>query len=214
MVVLGGAGTGRRCLPGPAKGDRAACGRCTYDAVAQEIANILTSPDRLALPLQRIRPALTAHYVGQWRRDLLGGHGAHDAIHPAHRKRRGRWTQSGRLSHPTCWSKCAMRSTTSDPRSAARAELYFSAFFVTYAADLKIGRVDPAESRSADFPLAQDRRCVPHPEAISRSSAIRRKFLAAFEPKNPHYRLLKKTLVALPREGARRRLGRGGAGRR
>src|SRR5690242_12814611 len=34
-----------------------------YDETNEAIAEILDSPDRLELPIQRIRPALKAHYV-------------------------------------------------------------------------------------------------------------------------------------------------------
>jgi L,D-transpeptidase YcbB len=191
MVVLGGLALGA----GPAragKGDRAAS-PITFDAVSQEIANILTSPDRLELPLQRIRPALTAHYV-----DNAG------TIY---------WVGTGRMTpfiqrienaeddglNPDDYPSGVLVEIRdaiddSDPRTAARAELYFSSFFVSYAADLKIGRLIP---QKVDPRLFRSRKTVDVFRILGELKKQRDpgKFLAAFEPKNPHYKALKQALA-------------------
>ena len=80
-----------------------------------------------------------------------------------------------------------------DPQSAARAELYFSAFFVAYAADLKIGRVIP---QKVDPRLFRSRKTIDVLRVLDRAqqAARARQFLASFEPKNPQYQTLKKMM--------------------
>ena len=106
------------------------------------MAEILNSPERLTLPIERIRQALKAHYVDN------GG-----TIY---------WVGTGRMTpfiqrlddaaddglNPDDYPVDTLIEVRDaidpdDPRSAAQAELYYSAFFVAYAADLKIGRVTP-----------------------------------------------------------------------
>src|SRR5262245_39050132 len=107
------------------KGDRSV--GPTYDDMASSIALILASPERLELPLERIRPALKAHYVGN------GG-----TIY---------WVGTGRMTpfiqrlldaeddglNPADYpieTLIDLRDLidANDPMSAARAELYFSSF--------------------------------------------------------------------------------------
>ena len=113
-----------------------------YGEVAAAIERILNGQERLPLPLERIRPALKAHYI----RDK-------GTIY---------WIGSGRMTpflqrladaeddglNPADYpvdSLIGLRDAIepSDSYGAAQAELFFSAFFLNYAADLKIGRVTP-----------------------------------------------------------------------
>ena len=173
------------------KGDRAAV-PFAFDAIAAEITSILYTPDRLELPLQRIRPALKAHYV-----DNAG------SIY---------WVGTGRMTpfiqrvedaeadglNPADYpaeTLIALRDgmSASDVHSAALAELYFSSFFVAYAADLKIGRLIPSK---VDPRLFRSRKTVDVLQILTELKKQRDpgKFLAAFEPKNPHYKSLKNAL--------------------
>jgi murein L,D-transpeptidase YcbB/YkuD len=176
-------------LPAAAqKGDRA----ITYSDVQAAVAQILTSPGRLELPLERIRAALKAHYV-----DNQG------TIY---------WVGSGRMTpflqrlaraeddglNPADYPVDALTQlrdsiTAADAFAAARAELYYSAFFVAYAADLKIGRVTP---QRVDPHLFRSRKTIDVLRVLTELKKQRDpgKFLAAFAPRNQHYQALKKML--------------------
>ena len=164
-----------------------------YAQVSAAVAGILQGPDRLPLPLERIRPALAAHYV----RD--GG-----TIY---------WVGTGRMTpfiqrlidaeddglNPQDYPVDALielRDSVSpdDPVGAAQAELLFSAFFVAYAADLKIGRVTPGK---VDKRLFRNRKSVDVLRVLTELKKQRDpgKFLSSFESRNPHYRALKNMLA-------------------
>ena len=165
----------------------------SYEAVSAEIAALLQSPERLPLPLERIRPALIAHYV----RDK-------GTIY---------WVGTGRMTpfiqrladaaddglNPTDYpidSLIQLRDAIdpAEPQGAAAAELFYSAFFVSYAADLKIGRVIP---KKVDPRLFRNRKTIDVLRVLTELKKQREpaKFLTAFESRNPHYRALKKMLV-------------------
>ena len=164
-----------------------------YEQVAAAVAGMLNGPDRLPLPLERIRTALQAHYVRDkgtiyWvgtgrmtpfiqRLEDAAGDGLNPADYPAD-------------------SLIGLRDQVSsgDPREAAQAELFFSAFFVAYASDLKIGRVTP---QKVDPSLFRIRKSI---DALAVLTELKKqrdpgKFLSAFESRNPHYQALKKMLA-------------------
>ncbi|MCB1380828.1 MAG: L,D-transpeptidase family protein [Alphaproteobacteria bacterium] len=177
-------------LPATAgKGDRAPA----YEAVAEQVAEILNRKERLPLPLERIRSALQAHYV----RD-------NGTIY---------WVGSGRMTpflqrladagrdglNPADYPLDGLISlrdavTPEDAFVAAQAELYFSAFFVAYAADLKIGRVTP---QKVDPHLFRNRKTIDVLRVLTELKKQRDpgKFLSMFESRNPHYQALKKMLA-------------------
>ncbi|MBM3520156.1 MAG: peptidoglycan-binding protein, partial [Alphaproteobacteria bacterium] len=144
------------------------------------------------LPLERIRPALRAHYV----RD--GG-----AIY---------WVGTGRMTpfiqrledaeddglnpadypvDPLIDLRDAIEPN--EVETAALAELYYSAFFVAYAADLRIGRVTPS---MIDRRLFRNRKTVDVLRILTdlKGQYHPTEFLDTFESHNPHYRALKKIL--------------------
>ena len=164
-----------------------------FSAVSAAIAEILQSSERLPLPLERIRSALTAHYVKD------GG-----AIY---------WVGTGRMTpfiqrladaaddglNPEDYPLDALIQLRDavepdDPDTAAAAELFYSAFFVNYAADLKIGRVTP---QKVDPRLFRNRKSIDVLRMLTELKKQREpaKFLSVFESRNPHYRALKKMLV-------------------
>ena len=124
--------------------------------VANVIAAILEDPERLPLPLERIRPALVQHYVRDKGPVYWVGTGrmtpflqrladaADDGLNPG--------------DYPID-ALMEMRDTIEeyDPESAAVAELFFSTFFVAYAADLKIGRLTP---QKVDKRLFRNRKTI------------------------------------------------------
>lgn len=173
------------------KGDRAM--GPSYGDMTSSIALVLASPERLELPLERIRAALKAHYV-----DNAG------IIY---------WVGTGRMTpfiqrlldaeddglNPDDYpvdTLIDLRDSlnVSDPMSSARAELYFSAFFVAYASDLKTGRVIP---QKVDPRLFRNRKTIDVLRLLTDMSKYREptKYLNEFEPKNPQYQALKKLLV-------------------
>lgn len=165
--------------------------------VRAALADMLNGPDRLALPIERIRPALKAYYLGNkgtlyWsdtaRMDKLVTRlkqAESDGLNPA--------------DYPAD-QLAELRDTMdfADAWRAAEAELYFDAFLVAYAADLKIGRIAP---QKVDPHLFRNRKTIdvlrllggmakqPDPSA----------YLTTVEPKNPHYQALKKILRAYVR---------------
>ena len=164
-----------------------------YAAVSAAVAEILQSPERLPLPLERIRPALVAHYVKDQGTIYWVGTGrmtpfiqrladaADDGLNPE--------------DYPVD-ALINLRDAISpdDPQSAAAAELLYSAFFVAYAADLKIGRVTP---QKVDPRLFRNRKTIDVFRILTELKKQREpgKFLSAFESRNPHYIALKKMLV-------------------
>lgn len=185
------------------KGDRAS--GPSFGDMTSSIALFLDSPGRLELPLERIRPALKAHYVDN------GG-----TIY---------WVGSGRMTpfiqrlvdaeddglNPDDYPIDTLIDLrdgidANDPMSAARAELYFSTFFVAYAADLKTGRVIP---QKVDPRLFRNRKTVDVLRILTDMSKNREptRYLDVFEPKNPQYQALKKMLVQY-----RERVAQGGWG--
>ncbi len=72
------------------------------------------------------------------------------------------------------------RIDPAEPETAAAAELYFSAFFVAYAADLKIGRVIP---QKVDPHLFRNRKTIDVLRVLTELNTYRDpgKYLAAFE---------------------------------
>lgn len=164
-----------------------------YAEVAVAVAEILARDERLPLPLERVRSALQAHYVRDGGTIYWVGTGrmtpflqrladaARDGLNP------GDYPVDGLMS---------LRDsvTPDDAFIAAQAELYFSAFFVAYAADLKIGRVTP---QKVDPHLFRSRKTIDVLRVLTELKKQRDPgaFLSAFESRNPHYRSLKKMLA-------------------
>jgi murein L,D-transpeptidase YcbB/YkuD len=162
--------------------------------VRAEIGALLSSGQRLPLPIEKLRPALTAHYVrnngsiywvGTGRMNgLLQRMGAagYDGLNPA--------------DYPAA-ALAELRDDldTDDAAAAAQAELYYSAFFLAYAADLKIGRVSP---QKVDPNLFRRPKTMDALRALTdlKKQQDPGKFLSSFEPKNKHYQVLKRILRA------------------
>ncbi len=165
-----------------------------YQDVATAVAELLNSPDRMALPIERVRQALKAHYV-----DNAG------TIY---------WVGTGRMTpfiqrledaqfdglNPDDYPIDTLINVRDgiepgDPKGAAMAELYYSAFFVAYAADLKIGRIAP---QKVDPNLFRNRKTIDVLRVLTDLKKQRDpgKFLSAFEPHNEHYQMLKKMMRA------------------
>ena len=82
-----------------------------------------------------------------------------------------------------------------DPVEAASEELYYPAFFVAYAADIKIGRIAP---QKVNPNLFRNRNTIDVLHLLTDLKKQRdpRKFLSAFEPHNEHCQMLKRMMLA------------------
>jgi murein L,D-transpeptidase YcbB/YkuD len=177
---------------GPARGEGKGDFGTGYSDVQFAIAAILNSPDRLPLPLQRVRAALKTHYVDNVGTIYWAGTGRMTPF----LQRLGKAADDGLNPddypiEPLASFREAAES--GDPVMAARAELYYSAFFLAYASDLKIGRVIPSK---IDPRLFRTRKTIDLLRVLTELKKQRDpgKFLGAFEPRNPHYKALKQAL--------------------
>ncbi len=162
------------------------------DAVRQSIQTMLTSGERLALPIERIKPALTAHYVNNGGAVYWVGTGRMDKF--IARVQRATYDGLNPKDYPID-TLIGIRDqlNESDSDAAAQAELYYSSFFVAYAADLKIGRVTP---QKVDPNLFRSRKTIDVQRVLTdlKKQGDPDKFLNSFEPRNVHYQALKKML--------------------
>jgi L,D-transpeptidase YcbB len=168
----------------------------SFAASAEEvrtgIQQILSGGQKLPLPLERVKAALTAHYlknngpiywVGTGRTALFAqrlGNAVYDGLDSS--------------AYPVdALVQLGQEAGSGDALTMAKAELYYSAFFIAYAADLKIGRVSP---QKVDPNLFRSRKTIDAGRVLADMSKQKDpgKFLAAFEPKNNHYQVLKRML--------------------
>jgi L,D-transpeptidase YcbB len=161
-------------------------------AIRSSIQEMLTAGNRLALPLERIKPALTAHYVNNGGAIYWVGSGRMDKF--IARIQKATYDGLNPSDYPVD-TLVSIRDQLdeNDPASAAQAELYFSSFFVAYAADLKIGRVTP---QKVDPNLFRNRKTIDVQRVLTdlKKQGDPDKFLNSFEPRNVHYQALKKML--------------------
>jgi L,D-transpeptidase YcbB len=87
----------------------------------------------------------------------------------------------------------ANKVNAGDDFAAARQELYYTAFFIAYASDLKVGRVAPA---NVDSNLFRTRKSIDAARLLADlwKQPNPSKFLSAYEPHNRHYQTLKRML--------------------
>ncbi len=161
-------------------------------SVQAQLVSMLNSGQRLELPLERLRPALMAHYVTTHATPFWVGTNHMDQF----LARVNAAVYDGLITTDYPISTLQQMKTdaqSGDPAAAARAELYYTAFFVAYATDLKIGRVTP---QKVDPNLFRSPKTVDQLRLISDMSHSSNpdQFLTSFESRNPHYQALKKML--------------------
>ncbi len=162
-------------------------------AVQSEIADLLSAP-RLPLPLEKVKGALTAHYVTNRAQPYWVGSGRMAQF--AQRLQNASLDGLDPDAYPVdALINLGNTAQSGDPAEMAKAELYYSAFFVAYAADLRIGRVAP---QKVDPHLFRNRKTIDALRVLTEMSKQKDpgKFLAAFEPRNNHYQVLKRMLRA------------------
>jgi len=162
-------------------------------AVSEAIAALLNAPERLPLPLERIRPVLIAHYI----RDQGPVYWVGTSRMTAFLQRLADAEDDG--LNPADYPIDALMDvrdsvTADDADGAAAAELYFTAFFLNYAADLKIGRLTP---QKVDPRLFRNRKTIDMLRVLTDLKAEQdpNAFLNGFESQNPHYQALKRMLA-------------------
>ena len=165
-----------------------------YEDVANAVAAQLNAPDRMPLPIERIRQALKAHYINNSGTIYWVGTGRMTPL--IQRLEDAQFDGLNPADYPVD-TLIDLRDSISpdDPQGAAKAELYYSAFFVAYAADLKIGRIAP---QKVDPSLFRNRKTIDVLRVLTDLKKQRDpgKFLSAFEPHNVHYQALKKMMRA------------------
>jgi L,D-transpeptidase YcbB len=156
------------------------------------IGQLLSSGQRLALPVERIKPALTAHYLKSKGAVYWIGTGRMDSF--IRRLQNAKFDGLNPQDYPV-ESLIEIRDQLdeADPFAAAQAELTFSAFLVSYAADLRIGRISP---QKVDPNLFRNQKTIDVQRVLAdlKRQSDPNKFLNSFEPKNVHYQALKKML--------------------
>jgi L,D-transpeptidase YcbB len=164
------------------------------DEVRGAISSILAGSGRLPLPLEKVRATLNAHYVRNngsiyW----LNGTRMDSFLQ---RISRAQYDGLNPEDYPS-GSLSDLRGSLDldDPSDAAKAELYYSAFYIAYAADLKTGRVSP---QKVDPHLFRNRKTIDGLRVLTEMSkqADPGKSLNLFEPRNNHYQVLKRILKA------------------
>ncbi|MCA0432406.1 MAG: L,D-transpeptidase family protein [Proteobacteria bacterium] len=161
-------------------------------SVESSIAQILNSGQRLPLPIEKVRSALVAYYVkgggqaywvGSNRMGLFTQrlkNALYDGLDPS--------------AYPTdSLVQLAQQARSGSAQDAATAELYYSAFYVAYAADLRIGRVTP---QKVDPNLFRTRKTLDALRVLNDMGKQQDpgKYLSAYEPRNNHYQVLKRML--------------------
>jgi L,D-transpeptidase YcbB len=166
-----------------------------YAASAEEVRGAIQQilgGGRLPLPLERVKAALASHYVKN--KGPIYWVGTGRSVQFIQRLNNAVYDGLDTAAYPVdSLIEIGEQANSGDAFDMANAELYYSSFFVAYAADLKIGRVTP---QKVDPNLFRSRKTIDAGRVLSDMSKQKDpgKFLAAFEPKNNHYQVLKKML--------------------
>jgi L,D-transpeptidase YcbB len=162
--------------------------------VRAEIVAMLSSSQRLPLPLERVRPSLSAYYSTNEGAIYWANTGRMTAF--VQKLTRASYDGLNPEDYPA-ESLAVLRDSVGpdDAVGLAKAELYFSSFLIAYAADLRVGRVAP---QKIDPRLFQSRKTIDALRVLTEMSkqGDPAKFLASFEPRNNHYQVLKRMLRA------------------
>jgi L,D-transpeptidase YcbB len=166
-----------------------------YAASAEDVRAAIQqilSGGRLPLPLERAKGALSQHYLKSKGPIYWVGSGRTALF--VQRLNNAVYDGLNASDYPIdSLISVGEQAGSGDAFDMANAELYFSSFFIAYAADLKVGRVSP---QKVDPNLFRSRKTIDGARVLAEMSKQKDpgKFLAAFEPKNNHYQVLKKML--------------------
>ena len=161
-------------------------------AVTINVSDLLANEPRLPLPVRQRAEALTAYYqagggpllwIGQARMDALVARlkaAARDGLDPAS-------YPAGQLA------RLAQAAGDTDTRGRAIIELYFSAAFLEYASDIRVGRLLP---HKVDPNFFLKNRTIDPLDALNRLGSARSidAFFDGWQPQAPDYAALKRAL--------------------
>jgi murein L,D-transpeptidase YcbB/YkuD len=163
-------------------------------AIKSEVVAMLSSSQRLPLPIEKVRGALKSYYVTNNGQVYWAG-----TSHPQQflaRLTNALYDGLDADAYPIdSLQGLAQDAANGDAQDGALAELYYSAFFVAYAADLKIGRVAP---QKVDPNLFRNPKTIDALRVLNTMGQQPEagKALSQFEPQNSHYQVLKRMLRA------------------
>jgi L,D-transpeptidase YcbB len=166
-------------------------------AVLETVADILSSGQKLPLPIEKVKGALSAHYVKGGAAPYWVGTGRAQQF--LSRLQNATLDGLDASAYPVdALRDLAAAAQQGGAAEGAKAELYLSAFFVAYAADLKIGRVAP---QKVDPNLFRNRKTIDSLRVLTEMNRQpdAGKALSLFEPRNNHYQVLKRMLRAYTR---------------
>ncbi len=162
------------------------------EQVEAAVVQILSSGQKLPLPLERVRGALQAHYVKGGAPIYWVGTGR--AVPFLQRMNNALYDGLDPVAYPAkSLQALAVKGEAGDVSAAAQSELYLSAYLIAYAADLRTGRVAP---QSVDPDLFRPRKTIDSLRVLKdlQGQSNPSKYLSSYEPKNNHYQTLKKML--------------------
>ncbi|NNF77125.1 MAG: L,D-transpeptidase family protein, partial [Rhizobiales bacterium] len=164
----------------------------TRNEVSAQVTTILNAEGRLPMPVQRVRKALTKHYVENEGRLFWVGSPRMDQLieHLSNAERDGLFSRDYPVDYLITLKDSLQAGETF---TEAYAELAFSAFFLRYASDLKIGRFVP---RKIDPELFVSRKKLPLVPVLSKLNTYSSisAFFKDMEPQNAEYRTLRNAL--------------------
>ncbi len=164
----------------------------TRNEVSAQVATILNSEGRLPMPVQIVRPALTKHYVDNEGRLFWVGSPRMDQLieRLSNAARDGLFTRDYPIEYLTTLKDSLQAG---EAFTEAYAELAFSAFFLKYASDLKIGRFVPRKIDPELFVSRKKLDLVPVLAKLNTYPSLDA-FFTDWEPQNSEYRTLRNAL--------------------
>lgn len=158
----------------------------------REIGIIVNAADHLPLPLQRVRSFLKTYYIEEHGAPLWIGTGRMDGLID----RLENAIEDGLFPHdyPANYLKTLRERIGEDVAAQAEAELYFTAFFLNYASDMKVGRFVP---RKIDPGIYVQNKTIEPLDAMHRLARTTNvnQFFREWQPRNPEYRELRRMLT-------------------
>ncbi len=162
------------------------------DQVRAAIVQILQGGQRLPLPLERVRQTLTTHYVANKATPYWAA--AAHSLPFIQRVQNATYDGLDPSAYPTTsLIGLADKANSGDAFAGAQEELYYSAFYIAYASDLKVGRVAPG---NVDPNLFRPRKTIDGLRLLTDlwQQPNPSKALSYYEPRNRHYQTLKRML--------------------
>lgn len=164
----------------------------TRDEVSAQVSTILNAEGRLPMPVQIVRPVLTKHYVENEGRLFWVGSPRMDELieRLSNAERDGLFARDYPVEYLTTLKNSLKAG---EAFTEAYAELAFSAFFLRYASDLKIGRFVPRKIDPELFVSRKKLNLTPVLSKLNDYDSLDA-FFKNWEPQNSEYRTLRNAL--------------------